>query len=105
VVSTVDRSRDECILIGSHGAASGSFGQKSAETSQSAGRLQERRPSFLWLETAGHGALRELNYRALRQVLLPANVEAAVVGWRRAGVARHDAVPAAQPALASPCNL
>lgn len=44
-------------------------------------------------------------FHARNEVLSAADIEAAVVGWRRAKVTRHDAVPAAQPALASPCNF
>ncbi|HEV8691537.1 MAG TPA: hypothetical protein VGQ91_14650, partial [Ideonella sp.] len=44
-------------------------------------------------------------FHARNELLSPAEVEAAVVGWRRAGVTREDHVPAAQPALASPCNF
>ena len=44
-------------------------------------------------------------FHARNELLSAAEVEAAVVGWRRAGMAREDRVPAAQPPLASPCNF
>ncbi len=44
-------------------------------------------------------------FHARGELLSTAEVEAAVEGWRRAGVMREDRVPAAQPALASPCDF
>jgi hypothetical protein len=44
-------------------------------------------------------------FHARHTLLSPAQVEAEVQALRRAGVARHDTVPAAQPPLASPCNF
>ena len=44
-------------------------------------------------------------FHARGELLSPAEVEAAVVGWRHAGVTREDRVPAAQPPLASPCDF
>ena len=44
-------------------------------------------------------------FLARNELLSPAEVDAAVMGWRRAGAVRHDGVPAAQPPLASPCNF
>ncbi len=44
-------------------------------------------------------------FHARNELLGTGEVEAAVMGWRRAGTARHDGVPAAQPPLASPCNF
>ena len=44
-------------------------------------------------------------FHARNEVLSPADVEAAVIASRRSGIARLDAVPPAEPALASPCNF
>ena len=44
-------------------------------------------------------------FHARNETLSPAEVEAAVSDWRRGGVKRRDTVPAAEPALASPCNF
>jgi hypothetical protein len=44
-------------------------------------------------------------FHARHTLLSPAQVEAEVQALRRAGVARHDTVPAAKPPLASPCNF
>jgi len=44
-------------------------------------------------------------FHARNQVLSPAQVEAAVADLRRAGTSQLDSVPAAAPALASPCDF
>lgn len=44
-------------------------------------------------------------FHARQEVLSPAQVAAAVEAYRRAGRSREDTVPAAQPALASPCDF
>lgn len=44
-------------------------------------------------------------FHARNALLSPAQVEAEVQALRRAGVARQDSVPTAQPPLASPCNF
>lgn len=44
-------------------------------------------------------------FHARHTLLSPAQVEAEVQALRRAGVARQDTVPPAQPPLASPCNF
>jgi len=44
-------------------------------------------------------------FHARKELLSPAQVEAAVAAYRAAGQARLDGVPAAQPALPSPCDF
>ncbi|MEJ5999544.1 glycoside hydrolase family 16 protein [Paucibacter soli] len=44
-------------------------------------------------------------FHARKELLSPAEVEAAVAAYRAAGQARVDTVPAATPALASPCDF
>ena len=44
-------------------------------------------------------------FHARNQVLSPAQVEAAVADLRRVGTSQLDSVPAAAPALASPCDF
>jgi len=44
-------------------------------------------------------------FHARKELLSPAQVEAAVAAYRAAGQARVDGVPAAQPALPSPCDF
>lgn len=44
-------------------------------------------------------------FHARGELLSLEEVQAAVEGWRHAGVQRHDGVAAAQPPLASPCDF